>query len=271
MKYFKTPEGLVIAFCFVLPLLLGPEVAAKVTAPSTPLPTALLEVKVHGVIVDPSTMQPVVLLADPSGSMVMPIWIGPNEAAAIQGELEGTRPPRPTSYDLLERLIQRINGTMQRIIITQEKGGIYYAVIVLEKDRMPLELDARPSDSIVMALKCRAPILIPRNLFREKAVLLQGQESVEAAYGLTAQELTLPLAESFQFKKGKGVLIADVKEGSQAEKDGFQGGDVLVDIGEQAVEDLAALRRVLTKMKGPLKVTLFRGGNYITLILNPPL
>jgi len=137
MKNFTIPERVVIAFFFVLPFLFGQEIAAKVTSPPTQFQNDLLEVKVYRLVVDPSSMQPVVLLVDPSGEMVMPIWIGPNEAAAIQGELEGTKPPRPMTHDLLERVIQRFNGTVRRIIITHQKEGIYYVIIVLEKTGPP--------------------------------------------------------------------------------------------------------------------------------------
>jgi len=269
MKNFTIPDGVVIAFIFVLPFLFGQEIAAKITSPPTQFQKDLLEVKIDRLVVDPSSMQPVVLLLDPSGELVMPIWIGPNEAAAIQGELEGTKPPRPMTHDLLECVIQRLNGTVRRVIITQEKEGIYYAIIVLEKDRTLIELDARPSDSIAMALKFKAPLFISRSLFKERAVVLQEQKNIEESYGLSVQELTPILAESFSFKEGKGVLIADVKEGSRAEKNGIQGGDILVEIGDQKIEDVAAMRSALAKLKGPAKVKIFRKGNFSTLTLNP--
>jgi hypothetical protein len=269
MKNFTIPDGVVIAFILVLPFLFGQEITAKIASPPTQFQKDLLEVKIDRLVVDPSSMQPVVLLLDPSGELAMPIWIGPNEAAAIQGELEGTKPPRPMTHDLLESVIRRLNGTVRRVIITRQKEAIYYAVIVLEKDRTLIELDARPSDSIVIALKCKAPIFISRSLFKERAVVLQKQKNIEESYGLTVQELTPLLAESFSFKKGKGVLIADVKEGSRAEKDGIQEGDILVEIGEQKIEDVAAIRSALAKMKGPAKVEIFRRGNFSTLTLNP--
>ena len=266
MKNFAIP---VIAVSLIFPFLFGQGTEAKVTSPPIQLQKDLLEVKVYGLIADPSSMQPVLLLVDPSGELVMPIWIGQAEAAVIQGELQGTKPPRPTTHDLLERVIQRINGTVRRVIITQEKEGIYYAILVLERDRALLELDARPSDSIAMALKFKAPIFISRGLFKEKAVLLREQKNVEESYGLTFQELTPVLAESFSFRKGKGILVSDVKEGSRAEKDGIQRGDILVEIGEQKIEDVASLRSALAKMQGPAKVKIFRRGSFSILTLNP--
>jgi hypothetical protein len=121
MKNFTIPDGVVIAFIFLFPFLFGQEIDAKMTSLPTQLQQDLLEVKIDRLVVDPSSMQLVVLLQDASGKRVMPIWIGPNEAAAIQGELEGTRPPRPMTHDLLERVIQRLNGTVRRVIITQQK------------------------------------------------------------------------------------------------------------------------------------------------------
>jgi len=266
MKNFAIP---VIAVSLIFPFLLAQGTEAKVTSPPIQLQKDLLEVKVYGLIADPSSMQPVLLLVDPSGELVMPIWIGQAEAAVIQGELQGTKPPRPMTHDLLESVIQRINGTVRRVIITQEKEGIYYAILVLERDRALLELDSRPSDSIAMALKFKAPIFISRGLFKEKAVLLREQKNVEDSYGLTVQELTTVLAESFSFSTGKGILIADVREGSRAEKDGIQGGDILVEIGEQKIEDVPSLRSALAKMQGPAKVKIFRKGSFSILTLNP--
>ena len=266
MKNFAIP---VIAVFFIFPFLFGQGTEAKVTSPPIQFQKDLLEVKVYGLIADPSSMQPVLLLVDPSGELVMPIWIGQTEAAVIQGELQGTKPPRPMTHDLLESVIQRINGAVRRVIITQEKEGIYYAILVLEKDKALLELDARPSDSIAMALKFKAPIFISRGLFKEKAVLLREQKNVEDSYGLTVQELTPVLAESFSFGTGKGILVSAVREGSRAEKDGIQRGDILVEIGEQKIEDVASLRSALAKMKGPANVKIFRKGSFSILTLNP--
>jgi len=269
MKNFTIPKWVVIAFIFVLPFLFGQEIAAKIASLPTQSRKDLLEVKIDRLVMDPSSMQPVVLLIDSTGKLIMPIWIGPNEAAAIQGELEGTKPPRPMTHDLLECVIQRLNGTVQRVVITQEKEGIYYAIIVLEKDKTLIELDARPSDSIAIALKFKAPIFISQSLFKGKAVLLQEQKNIEESYGLTVQELTPILAESFSFKKEKGILIADVKEGSRAEKDGFQGGDILVEIGEQKIEDVVSVRSALEKMRGLATVKIFRKGSFSTLTITP--
>ncbi len=269
MKKFTISVGVAIVLFLAYPFLFGKEIAATVTPPSALSQKDLLEVKVYRLIVDPGSMQPVVLIVDQSGERVMPIWIGANEAVAIQMELEGTKAPRPMTHDLLGRVIQQLKATVRRVIITQEKEGIYHAVLVLEKDRTLIEIDARPSDSLAMALKFNVPILIPRSLFQAKAVLLLDQKNVEATYGLSIQEVTPELAESFSFKEARGVLIADVREGSRAEKDGIQRGDILVEIGGEKVKDVPTLRSALAGVKGSAKVKIFRKGSFVTVTLNP--
>jgi uncharacterized protein len=267
MKHVTIPVEVVLVFFLLVPFLFGQEIA--VTPQPTFSPRDLLEVTVHGLIVDPAGMQPVVLLVDPSEGKVMPIWIGPSEAMAIQGELDGTKPPRPMTHDLLEQVVRRLGGVVRRIIITQEKENIYYAIVVLEKDRTLIEVDARPSDSIAMALKFKVPILISRSLFKEKAVLLRERENSEERYGLSVQEVTAALAASFSFKEGNGILVADVKEGSRAEKDGMERGDILVEIGEQRIGQVEAMRKILVEMKGPVTIKLFRKGSFVTVTLSP--
>ena len=269
MKTFRIPVGVMILLFLAHPFFLAKEIAATVVPPSTLSRKDLLEVKVHRLIMDPGSMQPVVLIADQPGGRAMPIWIGATEAMAIQLELEGTKPPRPMTHDLLERVIRQLNAAVRRVIITREQEGVYYAVLVLERDGTVIEIDARPSDAMAMALKFNVPILISRSLFQTKAILVLDQKNVEEAYGLSIQELTPELAGSFSFTEAKGILIADVAAGSRAEKDGLQRGDILTEIGGEKVEGLPALRRALGAGKGSAKVRLFRKGDFFTLTLNP--
>jgi bifunctional DNase/RNase len=269
MKKFTLPVFALAAFCLLLLGGLSGGASGKVAPSPSVTPKDLMEVKVYRLIMDPNSMQPIVLLADPSGELAMPIWIGPNEAGAIQAEMEGTQPLRPMTHDLLERVIQKMNGTVKRVVITHQKENIYYAVIVIEKDRSLFEIDARPSDSIVMALKFKTPILIAKGLFREKALRTGEQGETEEISGLSLQELTPLLAESFGFKKGAGIVVSDVKEGSPAEKQGFQRGDIIVEAGAEKIKDAAGLKNAVAKIKAPIKIKIFRKGAFTTLTLNP--
>ena len=225
-------------------------------------------VKVYRLILDPRSMQPVVLLSDLQEEKAMMIWIGPCEANAMQAELEKTKPPRPQTHDLAETIMRKAEWKIHKIVITHSKDGIYYASLFLEKEKNILEIDARPSDSIVMALKFKTPIFVAKNLFLEMAVSLEGQKPVAERYGLSVQELTPMLAESFSYDSSEGILVSDVRQGSQAEKDGVKRGDILIQIGTTVISDEIALNRSLAKGKTSSKAKVFRNGKVRTLTLH---
>jgi bifunctional DNase/RNase len=229
----------------------------------------LLQVKVHKLIVDPASMRPVVFLADSREERALPIWIGPCEANALNMEIQGTQPPRPLTHDLMVRMMQKVNARVQRIIITHSKEGTYYATLVMDRGGSLEEIDARPSDSIVMALKFKAPIFVSKNLFGEMAVSLEEQEGIEERYGVTIQELTPLLAQSFSYKSTRGALVADVREGSLAEKDGLHRGDIVVEVGGIPVEDVMSLKGSLAKIKSPVTARVFRKGDFLSITIHP--
>jgi len=241
----------------------GPATPKAGAAPAEP--EDLVPVKIHRLTVDPSSGQPVVLLADPEEERALPIWIGPCEANAMNAEMEGTRFPRPQTHDLLLSVIQKMRGKVQKVVVTHAKDGIYYATLVLERDGKSLEIDARPSDSLVLALKSKAPIWAGKRMFRETSVPLKEAQAAEGQYGLTAQDLTPSLAQSFSYRSTRGVLVSDVRAGSRAEKDGLRRGDIIVELGGVEIADLKALRAGLTEMQGAVKARIFRRGEYLTL------
>ena len=255
--------------CLAALMGLYSEASAGNFTPVALKPTELLQVKIHRLIIDPSSGQPVVLLADPQEERSLLIWIGPCEANALNAELEGTTHPRPLTHDLAGTIIQKLKGKVQRIIITHIKDGTYFATIVMEKEGTLVEIDARPSDSIVLALKSKAPIFVAQKLFKEMSVALQEEKAVEDPYGLTVQELISSLAQSFSFQSTQGMLVADVRGGSPAEKDGLQRGDILVEVGGDTISDVQSLRMALSRSKTPEKARIFRKGKYISLTLHP--
>ena len=229
----------------------------------------LIRVTVYQLVVDPSSRQPVITLADPGEKRALFVWIGLPEARAIYSEIEGIENPRPLTHDLLEKIIQKSNGAIHHIVITHSKDNIYYATIVLQKGKNLVEIDARPSDSLVMALKFKAPIYVSRNLFEKMSLPLGNQTEMEEAYGLTLQELTPELAQYLAFESGKGVMVSGVRKGSQAEADGLKAGDIIVEVGGQTVEDVTVFKENFNKSKTSVKAKIYRNNRFLTLIVHP--
>ena len=229
----------------------------------------LIKVKFHSLTIDPQSNQPVVLLADPNGDRALFIWIGFYEARAMQSEIQEIEPFRPLTHDLLKRIIQKSDGTVHHIVITQLKENIFYANIVIERNNSFVEIDARPSDSIVMALKFKAPIYVSRDLFEKMAVSIKEQAEIEDQYGLTLQDLTSSLAKYLSYGLNRGVLVSGIRKGSRAEKDGIEVGDILVEIDGQSINDALSLRDTLEKIKSPAKAKIFRKSQYIFINIHP--
>jgi len=119
----------------------------------------LLEVKVQGVYVDPVGAK-VVFLSPEKGDKVLRVWIGDAEAMAITAALNKIPFPRPMTHDLLLSAIKALGGKVERVVITDLRDSTYYATIVLRDEKGLKELDARPSDSIALALRAKAPIFL---------------------------------------------------------------------------------------------------------------
>ena len=229
----------------------------------------LIRVTVYQLVVDPSSRQPVVALTDSEEKRALFIWVGLPEARAIYSELEGVENPRPLTHDLLEKIIQKSNGAIHHIVITHSRDNIYYATIFLERGKNLVEIDARPSDSLVMALKFKAPIYVSRNLFEKMSLPLGNQTEMEEAYGLTLQVLTPDLAQYLSFEPGKGVMVSGVRKGSQAEADGLKTGDIIVEVGGQTVEDVTVFKENFNKSKTSVKAKIYRNNRFLTLTVHP--
>jgi bifunctional DNase/RNase len=122
-------------------------------------------VRVAGVALDESADSPVVILEELDGTRRLPIWIGLSEAHSIAARLASETPPRPNSHDLAQRLIEGLEGRVERVVVTALRDGIYYARIDLVHDGRTLEVDARPSDAIAIALRLSAPLFVEAALF----------------------------------------------------------------------------------------------------------
>jgi bifunctional DNase/RNase len=135
----------------------------------------MIEVTVAQLGLDRTTNSPVVILREKDGERVLPIWIGPAEASAIAMELQGIKPPRPMTHDLLKTIITGLGANVRRIHISAIKDKTYFAELWLSRDDHVFQLDARPSDSIALALRVNAPI------FAEPDLLEQGGDASSAA------------------------------------------------------------------------------------------
>jgi hypothetical protein len=118
----------------------------------------VIELQVAHLGLDRATNTPVVVLQEKGGDRVLPIWIGPAEASAIAMELAGVKFARPLTHDLVKQVILGLNATLQRVVITQVKDNTYFAELHLLRDSQVIQIDARPSDSIAVALRLSAPI-----------------------------------------------------------------------------------------------------------------
>jgi uncharacterized protein len=125
----------------------------------------MLEVKLETLALDMTTNTPVVILSPVGLDKVLPIWIGHAEAWAIAMELSGVGSKRPLTHDLLKRVIEALGSKVTRIEVTELKEQTFYAVVHLQKNEQVWSIDARPSDSIALALKTGAPIFVNAELF----------------------------------------------------------------------------------------------------------
>ena len=132
----------------------------------------MIRVAVAHLGVDRASNTPVVVLREQDGDRLLPIFIGTSEAAAIALELKGDKPPRPLTHDLLKALLVGLGGELRRVNISGLRDNTYLARLLVYRDDKVFELDARPSDSIALALRTQAPIFANEELLEPGATLV---------------------------------------------------------------------------------------------------
>ena len=137
----------------------------------------LVEVRVQSLGLDPSTNNPVVVLQELEGERVLLIWIGPGEASAIAMQMADMEFPRPLTHDLLVAVLKGLGGLLQKVVISRVEKSTYYAELIVRRDGEVLSLDARPSDSVAVALRVGAPIFVANDLLELAAVDIAEAES----------------------------------------------------------------------------------------------
>jgi hypothetical protein len=126
-----------------------------------------IEMKVNGIVLDPQTNVPIVILKDAAGKHTLPIWIGLLEASAIAMELEKIKIHRPLTHDLLKNILEQLNVAVVKIEITDIKNNTYYALIHLDVQGKVITVDSRPSDSIALALRTNSPIFVAKTVLEK--------------------------------------------------------------------------------------------------------
>lgn len=119
-----------------------------------------VEMTIKGLMVDPVTNMPIIILRDQEGQRVLPIWVGVFEANAIALQIENIATPRPMTHDLLRNVIADLKAQVRKIVVSDLKENTFYALIYMTVNGDTVAVDARPSDAIALALRVRAPIFV---------------------------------------------------------------------------------------------------------------
>lgn len=143
-----------------------------------------IEVRIRGLMMDPASNMPIIVLKDIASETVMPIWVGIFEANAIAIEIEKMAAPRPMTHDLTRNLIRHLNAQLERVVITEIKDETFFAVLWLRQGEDALAIDARPSDAIALALRADCPIYVDERVMQTAKLNTTGPPE-----GPTAEQL----------------------------------------------------------------------------------
>jgi hypothetical protein len=129
-----------------------------------------IEMKIRGLVMDPVTNMPIVILKDANGASVLPIWVGIYEANAIALEIEKVTTPRPMTHDLLRNLLLGLETRVQKVVVSELKEDTFYALIWLERDGQVMSIDSRPSDALALALRMDCPIYVEEEVLKNSKI-----------------------------------------------------------------------------------------------------
>jgi bifunctional DNase/RNase len=142
-----------------------------------------IEMKIRGLMMDPVTNMPIVVLKDINGSAMLPIWVGVYEANAIALEIEKVSTPRPMTHDLIKSLLFGLNTGLRKVVVSELRDDTFYAVIWLDRDGELITVDSRPSDALALALRLDCPIYV------EEAVLKSSKQAAGVTDKVANEEL----------------------------------------------------------------------------------
>lgn len=129
-----------------------------------------VEMKIRGLMMDPVTNMPIVVLKDVNGTAVLPIWVGIYEANAIALEIEKVTTPRPMTHDLIKNVLLGLDTRVSKVVVSDLRDDTFYAVITLERNGQSVTIDSRPSDALALALRVDCPIFVEEEVLKHSKV-----------------------------------------------------------------------------------------------------
>jgi bifunctional DNase/RNase len=132
--------------------------------------TQEVEMKIRGLMMDPVTNMPIVVLKDVQGQAILPIWVGVYEANAIALEIEKVQTPRPMTHDLLKNFLLGLEVRVQKIVVNDLKDDTFYALIWVEREGEMMTIDSRPSDALALALRMDCPIFVDEAVLKNSKI-----------------------------------------------------------------------------------------------------
>jgi len=237
--------------------------------------TSSVEAKIKTLMLDPTTQSPIVVLETVTDKKLLPIWIDVPEARAIALELDHVATPRPLTHDLIRNIIQGLGATLQRVTITDLRNNTYFAVLFLGLKGQDLQIDARPSDAIAVALRMKAPIYASTQVLAKSkslvAPITQTRE-LQRRLGIQAQDLTLDVATLLDLAFQKGALVVDVARGSVAMAAGMQRGDIITRANDQSIQSAHELEAFVQSIKPntQIKLEVIKKGKPTAIVIDLP-
>jgi len=138
-----------------------------------------VEMKIRGLMMDPDSKMPIVILKDVTGNTILPIWVGNYEAHAIALEIEKIAPQRPMTHDLIRTVLTGLRTGVRKVVVTELREDVYYAVIWLEREGKLISIDSRPSDALAIALRLDCPIYVDDSVLKTSRMAAALNEKVQ--------------------------------------------------------------------------------------------
>lgn len=139
-----------------------------------------VEMKIRGLMMDPVTNMPIVVLKDSTGDTVLPIWVGVYEANAIALEIEKVSTPRPMTHDLMKNLIIGLDTQVHKIVVSELRDDTFFAVIWMEREGKIISIDSRPSDALALALRLDCPIYVDEQVLKNSKLAAASPDKISS-------------------------------------------------------------------------------------------